>query len=162
MQQHYAEPRRPQVDTAVAIGERVADLDITFTATMSASGDLLLGSSRDDVGYDDSADAGIIRAIVQRSLQYLPGLDAEAALTAAIPRVGLRPHGAGGLPFVGRVAGVEGLLLNAGHSGSGLLLSPLSAAIIAGELSVDAATAWVLTDEKVMAAMTLLVPPPQS
>lgn len=126
--------------------------------TTAANGDLLLGSSRDAVGYDSGASGHIVRAILKRGRQFLPGLDVEQAEAAAVIRLGLRPHGAGGLPLVGPVPGVDGLWLNAGHSGSGLTLAPISAQLMAAQLGRDTA-AGVLSSEKVRAAAALLAPP---
>lgn len=157
---HYAaaEPQASPLDQAVHLEEYAPPLDITFTATMQSGGDLLLGSSRDAAGYDSAPSAAVVHAIVERSRQFLPGLDVEMAYTAALPRVGLRPHAVGGLPLVGPVPGVDGLFLNAGHSGSGLLLSPISAVLTTALLGVDSA-ADVVGNEKLRAAAALLAPP---
>lgn len=158
--QHYAaaEPQASPLDEAVHLEECAPPPDITFTATMKSGGDLLLGSSRDAAGYVSAPSAAVVRSIVERSRQFLPGLDIEMACAAAIPRVGLRPHAAGGLPFVGPVPGVDGLFLNCGHSGSGLLLSPISAALTTALLGVHSA-ADVVGNEKLRAAAALLAPP---
>ncbi len=61
--QHYAPTRGLSTEQgAVGSETRGADLDITFTATSSRNGDLLLGSSRDAAGgsaaFDGAADMG--------------------------------------------------------------------------------------------------------
>ena len=105
--------------------------------------------------------AGIVQAILARSSEFLPGLDVKAALAAATPRVGLRPHGKGDLPFVGPVPGVDNLLLNAGHSGSGLMLAPVSAQVIAHLLGNDIVLEHKMRDAECDAALNaaMLRPP---
>lgn len=158
--QHYA-PRSAQpsaVGDAVRVEQPSTTTDITFTAATQVNGDLLLGSSRDEVGFGGSASPRIVQAILEHSRRFLPSLDVEQAQEAANVRVGLRPHAAGGLPFVGRVPGVHGLFLNAGHSGSGLVLAPVSAALMADMLNIGGASN-MLTDDEMRAVAAVLSPP---
>jgi glycine/D-amino acid oxidase-like deaminating enzyme len=158
--QHYAsrsaEP--PVIGDAVSVERPSTTTDITFTAATQVNGDLLLGSSRDEVGFDDSSSARIVQAILEHSRHFLPSLDVEQAREAADVRVGLRPHAAGGLPFVGRVPGVDGLFLNAGHSGSGLVLAPVSAALMADMVNIGGASD-MLTNNELRATAVVLSPP---
>mmetsp|Transcript_9880 Transcript_9880/g.25442 ORF Transcript_9880/g.25442 Transcript_9880/m.25442 type:complete len:474 (-) Transcript_9880:179-1600(-) len=120
--------------------------DITFTATAAASGELLLGSSRQFGGFDTSQDMQVTTAILSRAAEFLPALTATAAAAKAqaqagssewsggLVRTGPRPWAAGGLPFVGPVAGEPRLFIAAGHEGSGLTLAPVTAEIMAGYL----------------------------
>lgn len=104
---------------------------IVFTATSTANLDLLLGSSRESIpDFDNSPKAAIVHAILQRAASFLPALNLKEAAAAAIVRVGLRPDSKTSLPLVGAVPGISNLYLNAGHSGSGLLLSPVTSHII--------------------------------
>ena len=50
------------------------DAAITFTATASASGSLLIGSSREFVGFDREKSASVEHAILCRASQFLPDL----------------------------------------------------------------------------------------
>jgi glycine/D-amino acid oxidase-like deaminating enzyme len=133
-------------------------LDITFTATTQVNGDLLLGSSRDEVGFNGSPAEHVVQAILEHSSRFLPRLDVEQAREAATVRVGLRPHAPQGLPLVGSVPGVDGLLMNAGHSGSGLVLAPISAALTAAMLDFGHASD-VQIDDALRAAAAWLAPP---
>ena len=158
--QHYApQDAQPSLfGDAVRVERPSTTTDITFTAATQVNGDLLLGSSRDEVGFDASASARIVQAILEHSRRFLPSLDVEQAREAANVRVGLRPHAAGGLPLVGRVPGVQGLFLNCGHSGSGLVLAPVSAALTADMLNIGGALD-MLTDAEMRAAAAVLSPP---
>ncbi|KHF32229.1 Glycine oxidase [Paenibacillus sp. P1XP2] len=71
------------------------------------------------------------------------GLMAKAA--ALVPQItaaqwenawaGLRPQTRDGLPYLGAAAGYEGLFVAAGHYRNGVLLSPITGALIAEQMS---------------------------
>jgi glycine oxidase len=44
---------------------------------------------------------------------------------------GLRPGSPEGIPYIGRVPGIDNLLINAGHFRNGVVLSPASAKLVA-------------------------------
>ncbi|GIL53567.1 hypothetical protein Vafri_9144 [Volvox africanus] len=144
---HYtaaSTPPPPPSAAATAASSSAEPADITFTATTSANGNLLIGSSRESNVWDTDPSPAIIAAILQRAATFLPGLrscaDSAAAAAAAaaatggnsysdavaglVVRVGLRPYAAGGLPLVGPVVGSPGLFVAAGHEGSGLCMGP--------------------------------------
>ena len=104
-------------------------LDITFTATTSASGSLLLGSSREFCGFHGQSSPAVVQAILDRAAMFLPGLR-EVDLSMVNVRVGLRPFAPRGLPYVGWMPGSDGLLIAAGHEGSGLTYGPETGEII--------------------------------
>ncbi|GIL53568.1 hypothetical protein Vafri_9144 [Volvox africanus] len=129
---HYtaaSTPPPPPSAAATAASSSAEPADITFTATTSANGNLLIGSSRESNVWDTDPSPAIIAAILQRAATFLPGLrscaDSAAAAAAAaaatggnsysdavaglVVRVGLRPYAAGGLPLVGPVVGSPGL-----------------------------------------------------
>ncbi|GLI67114.1 hypothetical protein VaNZ11_011322 [Volvox africanus] len=130
----------PPSTTATASSSSAEPADVTFTATTSANGNLLIGSSRESNVWDTDPSPAIIAAILQRAAIFLPGLRtcADSAAAAAATggtsysdavadltvRVGLRPHAAGGLPLLGPVACAPGLFVAAGHEGSGLCMGP--------------------------------------
>ena len=123
-------------------GERsVEAMDITFTATQSASGSLLLGSSRELCGFCSEANADVIEAILKRSRTFLPALQHVTAASTDV-RVGLRPYSARGLPYVGGLPGCPNAFVAAGHEGSGLTFGPatgeLICKLITGEPSLPA------------------------
>ena len=92
------------------------------------SGNLLLGSTREFVGFDWGTTVGGIRGIARRTMAVLPGL---AALNVIRSFAGLRPYTPDGLPILGPVEGVEGLIMAAGHEGDGIALSPITGELIA-------------------------------
>jgi glycine/D-amino acid oxidase-like deaminating enzyme len=105
-----------------------AAADITFTATTSGNGTLLVGSSREFSGWDPVASMGVVDAIMQRACVFLPELASVNPRNIDV-RVGLRPFSPTG-PMVGPIQ--PGLYVAAGHEGSGLTLGPAT-----GELVCD-------------------------
>ena len=97
--------------------------DITFTATQSASGSLLLGSSRELCGFNGKPDHAVIQAILERARSFLPALHHVSAADVDV-RIGLRPYSRRGMPHVGRLPGCPNAFVAAGHEGSGLTLGP--------------------------------------
>ena len=107
----------------------------TFTATTSASGSLLLGSSREFSGWDVQPSPEAVAGILSKAAEFLPDLQQIAPLGLPLKppwvRVGLRPFSASMRPLIGAVKGVGGLFIAAGHEGSGLTLGPGTGELIA-------------------------------
>lgn len=86
--------------------EEASGTEVTFTATQSLSGSLLIGSSREFVdhsgkGSSTQASTEVVRSIIERAQVFLPGLVNEC--DAERVRVGLRPFAVGGHPIIGPV-----------------------------------------------------------
>ena len=118
--QHYQRGKDP----AAAQG-----MDVTFTATQSASGSLLLGSSRELSGFNTEANQHVIAAILERASRFLPDLEHVSTDKVDI-RVGLRPHSGRGMPYVGKLPGCPSVYVAAGHEGSGLTFGPATADLV--------------------------------
>ncbi|KAI5071565.1 hypothetical protein GOP47_0013816 [Adiantum capillus-veneris] len=99
---------------------------IASTATVDAKGRVLLGSSRQFVGFDFNLQYDVMENILKKAAVYLPALanlHLSEALNDGSVRVGHRPYVPDGRPMIGEVAGLEGLLLATGHEGEGLSLA---------------------------------------
>ena len=81
----------------------------------------------EDAGFQKEVTLGGIAQIVARATRLFPAL-ADAPLTNVA--VNFRPQSPDELPLVGP-AGPEGLWLATGHHRNGILLAPLTAALIA-------------------------------
>eukprot|EP00250_Pteridium_aquilinum_P021267 c25076_g1_i2 orf=408-1838(+) len=106
---------------------------VASTATMDAKGRLLLGSSRQFVGFDYSLQYDVMENILKKAAEFLPALGnthLTKALNAGTVRIGHRPYVPDGRPMVGEVPGIKGLLLATGHEGEGLSLSLATAEMI--------------------------------
>lgn len=111
---------------------------IATTATMDARGQLLLGSSRQFAGFDHNLQYEVIECILKRATKFLPVLGRThltAVLRTGTVRIGHRPYVPDGRPFIGRIPGMEGLLLATGHEGAGLCLAPGTAEMITNLIS---------------------------
>ncbi|XP_059660018.1 uncharacterized protein LOC132306588 isoform X2 [Cornus florida] len=107
---------------------------ISMTATMDASGNLVLGSSRQFVGFNTEMDASILNNIWDRAGEFFPTLR-EVCLSdfskSREVRIGLRPYMPDGKPVIGPVPGLSNVFLAAGHEGEGLTLALGTAEMVA-------------------------------
>ena len=128
------EPVRPLVHHKVYEAGYVDTLTAdTTTAQVSAvvestaSGTILLGSSRELVGFDASVDLDVVRRIATRARRLFPVL-ADVALLRTY--VGFRPWVPDHLPIIGEDPVVRGLWHATGHEGAGIGLAPATAQLI--------------------------------
>jgi sarcosine oxidase subunit beta len=94
----------------------------------TARGNLLLGSTREFVDDDRRTTVDGIQSIAAACTRIVPALK-EAPVIRAF--AGLRPWTPDGLPLLGPVPEVPGLVLAAGHEGDGIALSAVTGALIA-------------------------------
>jgi glycine oxidase len=96
-------------------------------AVARRDGRVLLGSTREAVGFDKRVTAGGISAILDAALELAPGLGA-LPLTGAW--AGLRPGSTDGRPIVGADPAVHGYYVATGHYRNGVLLAPITARLV--------------------------------
>ncbi len=101
------------------------------------NGNLLLGSTRELVGYDKRNTADALKQIASRAVRILPGLKDMMLIRAF---AGLRPYTPDGLPILGKVDNLKGFIMAAGHEGDGIALSAITGKLIS-ELIVHGETA---------------------
>jgi len=90
-------------------------------------GRVLAGSSEEEAGYDKSTTPSVIAELVQMAWELIPALrEAEIERTWA----GLRPGSFDGMPYLGRMPGLENAFVAAGHYRSGLHMSPATAVVL--------------------------------
>ena len=105
-----------------------AALQIAMVAESSRAGSLLLGSSRELVGFDRSVNVRVAAAIASRAIRFFPAL---ASLRCIRNYAGLRPFSPDHLPLIGPLEGAEGLYVATGHEGAGICLAPATGRLIA-------------------------------
>jgi glycine oxidase len=93
------------------------------------NGRVLVGATVEDVGFEERATASGVRGLLDAACELVPQL--ETASFAEV-RVGLRPASPDALPVVGRSAHLPGLIYATGHYRNGVLLAPLTAALVKG------------------------------
>jgi glycine/D-amino acid oxidase-like deaminating enzyme len=101
---------------------------VAFNVQPRATGQLLIGSSRELVGWDRGFNHRLERRMIGRALDFLPLLAGAAALRGWI---GFRPATPDNLPLVGPWPEVPGLWIAGGHEGLGVTTSLASAQLIA-------------------------------
>lgn len=102
-------------------------------------GSVLVGATTEEVGFDERATVAGVRGLIEASQRVTPDVN-EASFKEA--RVGLRPATPDELPVIGPSAAVPGLVYACGHFRNGIMLAPLTAAMVADyvvERRVDAA-----------------------
>jgi glycine oxidase len=96
-------------------------------------GTLLVGATVEDVGFDARATAAGVGDLLDAVCDLLPGAWGATFLEA---RAGLRPATDDGLPVIGSSPAAPRLVYATGHYRNGVLLAPLTAALVA-DLIVD-------------------------
>ncbi|OIQ82252.1 hydrogen cyanide synthase subunit HcnC precursor [mine drainage metagenome] len=109
----------------VASGE--ADLSSSAVVESTKSGTILIGASRERVGFDSSLDVEILRRLARQAISLFPLL-AKVDLLRAY--TGFRPYAPDHLPVIGEDARIPGLYHAAGHEGAGIGLAPATAELI--------------------------------
>jgi len=94
----------------------------------TGNGNLLLGSTREFVGFDRRNTLAGIKTILKNTGSLIPALkDIQIIRCFA----GLRPWTPDGLPLLGPVSGLEGFFMAAGHEGDGIALAPVTGELVA-------------------------------
>jgi len=100
---------------------------VAFNVQPRATGQLLIGSSREFSGLDGSTNRELLGAMLKKVLSFIPSLEQVPVLRTW---TGFRPCGPGNLPVIGPWPGSPGLLVAAGHEGLGITTAPVTAELI--------------------------------
>jgi D-amino-acid dehydrogenase len=90
-----------------------------------------VGATVEDAGFAPRATAGGLNEIMREALRVMPGL---ASATLGEVRVGLRPTSVDDAPVLGQLPGVPNVFVATGHGANGLLLGPISGALVADQV----------------------------
>jgi glycine/D-amino acid oxidase-like deaminating enzyme len=104
---------------------------VAFNVQPRATGQLLIGSSRQVDAADPAVEAAILGRMLARALDFLPGL---ASIPVIRTWVGFRPSTDDNLPLLGPLPDRPRLWLATGHEGTGITTSLSSARILADRL----------------------------
>jgi len=108
--------------------ETAATGGMGFSLEQTDSGNILIGSTREFVGFDRRTTFDGVRTIASRIVPVIPALKHVPVIRTF---GGLRPYTPDGLPILGKVAGLEGFIMAAGHEGDGIALSAITGELIA-------------------------------
>lgn len=92
-------------------------------------GRVLIGATVEDTGFVDQVTAEGVRSLTMAAVEIAPALRGKEIVEAWS---GLRPFAADGLPILGTANGISGLVVATAHYRNGILLSPLTARLVAG------------------------------
>lgn len=109
-----------------------AALQTSAVVESTHSGTVLIGSSREQVGFDTGFSAHVLSAIAARAVRLFPFLTGAAVMRSY---AGFRPYMPDHLPALGADPREPGLWVATGHEGAGIGLSLASAEIVAARLA---------------------------
>ena len=112
------------VDTLTADTD---EAQVSAVVESTPSGTILLGSSRELVGFDTTVDLEVVRRIAARATRLFPVL-ADVDLLRIY--TGFRPWVPDHLPIIGEDPAVRGLWHATGHEGAGIGLAPATGQLI--------------------------------
>jgi D-hydroxyproline dehydrogenase subunit beta len=116
----------------VASGE--AGLESSAVVEGTRAGTVLIGASRERVGFDRSISLPVLRRLARQAIAMFPAL---AEVTAIRAYCGFRPYSPDHLPVIGADPRAPGLLHACGHEGGGIGLAAATGYLIS-QLLTDA------------------------
>jgi glycine/D-amino acid oxidase-like deaminating enzyme len=105
---------------------------VAFNVQPRATGQVLIGSSRELVGWDAAINHSILRKMLARAVEFLPRLNELSIIRSW---TGFRPATPDKLPLIGPWDATPGLWIAAGHEGLGITTSLATARLIADQLA---------------------------
>ena len=109
----------------------MSEASVAFNIQPRATGQVLIGSSRELVGWNAAPNPGVLRRMLERAVAFMPSL---AALSALRSWTGFRPATTDGLPLIGQWPKTPGLWLAAGHEGLGITMALGTARILTDQI----------------------------
>jgi D-hydroxyproline dehydrogenase subunit beta len=101
---------------------------VAFNIQPRPTGQLLIGSSRELVGWEPSINRAILQKMLNRAIEFMPALQDLSVIRCW---TGFRPATPDKLPVIGRWEPTPGLWIAAGHEGLGITTSLATAQLIA-------------------------------
>jgi len=108
--------------------QNIRKLGAGLIVEQSEEGNLILGSTREFVGYNKKTSYEGICAILGCATKAMPILREVHAIRSF---AGLRPTTPDGLPIIGRAPGLKEFIIAAGHEGDGIALAPITGKLVA-------------------------------
>ncbi|WP_245657657.1 NAD(P)/FAD-dependent oxidoreductase [Herbidospora mongoliensis] len=128
-------PIRHKVYTAAYITNVASDaegLETSGVIESTQAGTVLIGASRQRVGYDTSIDYRVLAKLARQAIGLFPVLADRQVMRAY---AGLRPYSPDHLPVIGPDWRLENLFHACGHEGAGIGLAPATAEMITAQIT---------------------------
>ena len=110
----------------------VSSDSVAFNVQPRRTGQILIGSSRQYGAEHKDVDQPMLRRMLQRAQEYMPGI---GALSAIRTWTGFRAATPDKLPLIGPVPGDDSLFLATGHEGLGITTSLATARILVDQIT---------------------------
>ncbi|WP_344488022.1 NAD(P)/FAD-dependent oxidoreductase [Glycomyces endophyticus] len=115
-------------DYVAAVASGDVDLRVSPVVESTATGTVLIGSSRQRVGFDESLEVEVLRRLARSAVRLFPVLKDVPVMRAY---GGFRPYTPDHLPVIGEDPRMPGLWHAGGHEGAGIGLAPGTARMLA-------------------------------
>lgn len=99
-----------------------------FAFTGTHNGNYLVGSTRENAGFDKTTDPEALALLSRQVERFFPVMRKINYIRSF---AGLRPSTPDGMPFIGELPGRPGFFIAAGHEGDGIALSPVTGFVTA-------------------------------
>jgi glycine/D-amino acid oxidase-like deaminating enzyme len=104
-----------------------SDLQTSAVVESTRSGTVLIGASRERVGFDKTFSLQVLSRLAAQAVDLFPALGGVHAIRAY---VGFRPYSPDHLPIIGADPRAPGLVHACGHEGAGVGLAPATAELV--------------------------------
>jgi D-hydroxyproline dehydrogenase subunit beta len=115
-------------DYVAAVASSHVDLQVSAVVESTATGTVLIGSSRQRVGFDEALQVEVLRRLARSAVKLFPVL---AGVPVMRTYGGFRPYTPDHLPVIGEDPRFPGLWHASGHEGAGIGLAPATGRLLA-------------------------------
>jgi glycine/D-amino acid oxidase-like deaminating enzyme len=115
-------------DYVGAVGSGEADLQTSTVVESTRAGTVLIGSSRERIGFDDAIRVKVLRELARKAVGLFPFLGQVSVMRAY---GGFRPYAPDHLPVIGPDPRIDGLWHATGHEGAGIGLAASTGRLLA-------------------------------
>jgi glycine/D-amino acid oxidase-like deaminating enzyme len=119
-------------DYVAGVAAGGAGLETSVVVEGTKGGTVLVGASRERVGFDPTVSHDVVRTLAAQAVRLFPVL---AGVSLMRGYRGFRPYCPDHLPVIGSDPRVPGLFHACGHEGAGIGLAPATGALIADLLA---------------------------
>ena len=121
-------------DYVGAVGSGEAELQTSTVVESTRAGTVLIGSSRERIGFDETVRLAVLRELAAKAVALFPFLGDVPVLRAY---GGFRPYAPDHLPIIGEDPRMPGLWHATGHEGAGIGLAAATGRLLAELFSGD-------------------------
>ncbi|MER7251851.1 FAD-dependent oxidoreductase [Kribbella sp. NPDC000426] len=114
-------------DYVGAVGSGDAELQTSTVVESTRAGTVLIGSSRERIGFDEAVRVRVLRELARKAVGLFPFLGDVPVMRAY---GGFRPYAPDHLPVIGADPRVLGLWHATGHEGAGIGLAPSTGRLV--------------------------------